>query len=342
MRNLKRGGSNQLTILSERNYCKNHHVSYDTVLGMENAFSKEGAVVTCLSPYWYTFNRILNRIFRKRVHDISIKCYKEQWYLFIAMGKGNLERQMHTLKRISQKTNHLILYCFDTWEAQYNEWNELFQKINPAHIFLAYKSSTEYFSQIRENIHFLPQSMDETFFHSREIKKQRLFMQMGRKNTNIHNMILSYLKKQNLDNMNENYVYEKEKGKIIYPDTNELAENICKTKYFVCAPQSLENKQLTGNISDVTARFYEAMACKSLIIGFKPNTYDLLFPKDSMVELKDDGSNFEEVITYFEKNPDEYQNIVDKNYSYVMENHRWANRYQIILENLNYCKENVN
>ena len=49
----------KIVILSERGYKKKHHVSYDTVLGMENAFEKEGAVVRALSPMLHRINSIL-------------------------------------------------------------------------------------------------------------------------------------------------------------------------------------------------------------------------------------------------------------------------------------------
>lgn len=157
-------------------------------------------------------------------------------------------------------------------------------------------------------------------------------MQMGRKNECIHKMINEYMEEEGIENTEDNYIYERKKGDIIYQDINELVENICKTYFFVCAPQKLENSGLTGKVSDVTARFYEAMACKSLIIGFKPDTFDKLFPSDSMIEMKIDGSDFKEKINYYLTNPDKYNEIVERNYEYVMKMHRWENRLERIIE----------
>lgn len=114
--------------------------------------------------------------------------------------------------------------------------------------------------------------MDEKCFSPKNVKKRRMFIQMGRRNEKIHNMILHYLKERHIPINDTNYLYEKEKGKVLFQDTNELATEIAAAKYFVDAPQSLENSALTGKVSDVTARFYEAMACKTLIIGYKPKT----------------------------------------------------------------------
>ena len=78
-----------------------------------------------------------------------------------------------------------------------------------------------------------------------------------------------------------------------------------------------------------TARFYEAMAGKTLIIGYKPGpVFNELFPADAMVELNPDGSDFAEEIDFFLNLPDEYSRIVDRNYELVMREHTWAARFR--------------
>ena len=252
--NLTRGGGT-LCILSERIIKKKHHVSYNTILGMENAFMSQGVEIKNISKVSYIINSILKRTGVSSQVVLPFDVPKCQMILFVAMSKNNLKAHRELLRKIA--SNHkLILYCFDTWEADYNEWKILFSYINPSHIFLAYQASVEYFSKKFSNVFFIPQSMDEKFFYPRDgIIKSRLFMQMGRKNQKIHEMILDYLARLGLPDINENYVYERIPRTIIFPDTNELAENICGTKYFVCAPQSDENSKLTGKCSDVTARF---------------------------------------------------------------------------------------
>ena len=51
-----------------------------------------------------------------------------------------------------------------------------------------------------------------------------------------------------------------------------------------------------------------------------------------MIELNKDGSDFEEKITYFLNNSDAYKALVDRNYLYVSDYHRWRNRLYSILE----------
>lgn len=66
--------------------------------------------------------------------------------MYIAMGIFDLERNLETLRRLSLKGKKIVIYCFDTWESQYDRWISMFDKINPRIIFFAYKQSACYFA----------------------------------------------------------------------------------------------------------------------------------------------------------------------------------------------------
>ena len=178
----------------------------------------------------------------------------------------------------------------------------------------------------------MPQSMDVRFFHDYKVEKSRLFIQIGRRTNKMHDMVLSYLQAYNIQDCYENYAYERKQGEIIISSSEQLAEEIAKTYFFIAVPQNVENSAKTGEISETTARYYEAMACKSLIIGIKPkDSFDELFPyKEAMIEV--DETNFITTIVKLLKNKKYYDNLVERNYKYVMQNHRWKNRYEFLLE----------
>ena len=71
-----------------------------------------------------------------------------------------------------------------------------------------------------------------------------------------------------------------------------------------------------------------------MIIGLKSETFDELFPYKAMLSFND-NEDFNEVIEYYESHPEEYQEIIDKNYEYVINNHSWGNRVNQILEIIN-------
>ena len=88
------------------------------------------------------------------------------------------------------------------------------------------------------------------------------------------------------------------------------------------------------------ARFYEAMACKTLIIGYKPDTFDELFPSDAMIDLENDET-LNDVIRFFEEHPEEYQRIVDRNYDLIVKKHTWKERYYAIQKEFALLKNKI-
>lgn len=63
-------------------------------------------------------------------------------------------------------------------------------------------------------------------------------MQMGRRVESIHEMILIYLQNYaKCEGLEHDYIYEKVKGKIIYPSFEALGRAINSTLFFVAAPK---------------------------------------------------------------------------------------------------------
>ena len=73
-------------ILSERVYKKKHHVAYNTVLGMENAFNRQGVRIEEFSRLRCRINSILKWKFKIRnvkVYTFNKKIYKDNIYIYI-------------------------------------------------------------------------------------------------------------------------------------------------------------------------------------------------------------------------------------------------------------------
>ena len=334
----------QLQILSTRKYSLLRKAWYNTILAMENEFlhcSNDNSII-CLDEKLLLLNKCLrkaNERFhtsfkyvtdKKAIREVSNSA--DSFCFFAAMNLHDIESNKETLKQISE---HLIIYIFDSWETQWAEFEELLKSIKPFAICFAYKRSTEFFSKRFENCWFVPQSMDSSCFHEYNVDKSRYFIQIGRRTEPLHNMVLSWLASKNIVATKDNYVFEEKSGKVVFPDTEKLAKEIAKSYFFLAAPRSLMNKARVGNISEVTARFYEAMACKSLIVGVKPeDSFDDLFPfEDAMIEVND--ADFSEHIDFYLNNSEKYYEIVNRNYEYLMRNHTWKNRYQTIIELIN-------
>ena len=48
------------------------------------------------------------------------------------------------------------------------------------------------------------------------------------------------------------------------------------------------------------------------------------------------GEDFDQEIEYYESHPEEYDEIVNKNYEYVQKHHSWGNRVRQILDIINH------
>ena len=112
---------------------------------------------------------------------------------------------------------------------------------------------------------------------------------MGRINKDLHEKILAYLKSHNLEDNLDNYAYRKQDRQALFPDLSDLVKEINRSKYLVCIPKCYENPKRTGDICAMTGRYYEAIACKTMIIGKKPLVFDELFPEDGMIEFADES-----------------------------------------------------
>ena len=328
----------KLIILSEQKSYIKKGMSAPQIDGQEKAFLKYGGddvKIVYKSLILKNISRVLSKIGLKAVCDPFTK-KKEQdcVYIYIAVSLVFLQENIYLLKELKKNGNMVSVYCYDVWEPEFEDWLSAMKQIDADYIFCGYKKSAEYFVQNGFKGYWVPLSGDFEVFKPYNEKKTRLFMQMGRRNEDLHIKMLEYLKKHCLEDNRENYVYRKDRNERIFPDINELAKEISKTKYFVCVPKYYENFKRTGNINETICRYYEGMACKTMLVGMKSETFDELFPYKAMISFND-GEDFDEQIEYYEAHPEEYQSIVNKNYDYVLKNHSWGNRVRQILEIIN-------
>lgn len=166
----------KILILSDRKVLEKHHVSYDTILGMENEFVQSKYIdMVCLKKGLSHINKIVYKLFKFRMPDIMYGTKELQQaniIMYIAMGIFDLERNLETLRRLSLKGKKIVIYCFDTWESQYDRWISMFDKINPRIIFFAYKQSACYFASKYNACYWIPQSMDKVYFYNDKEEKR--------------------------------------------------------------------------------------------------------------------------------------------------------------------------
>ena len=327
-------GVNKLIILSEQKSYIKKGASAPQIDGQEKAFLQYGKAdveIVYKSRLYKNISRFTNiqlyESFVKKKRDDAV-------YIYIAVSLVFLKENAYLLKELKKHGNKVSIYCYDVWEPEFDDWEKLFKEIDPDYIFFGFKQSYEYYDKLGYKSYWVPLSADLEIFKPYGMEKSRLFIQMGRLNDDLHHKILDYLSKHNIEDNRDNYVYRKSKTERIYPDIYELAKQINKSKYFVCVPKYYENKKRTGSVNETICRFYEGMGCKTMLIGMKSDTFDELFPYKAMISFND-GEDFEKEIDYYESHPEEYDEIVNKNYDYLMKHHTWGNRLEMIMKIIN-------
>lgn len=320
----------RICILSrQRDYPR--HVSEDSIKAFEHALISDDHFIC---KYIYKYQLIISKRFPiinnfvinhwvKKINNIN-----PDYVFIIAMNPAVLYEEKEILKGIKSK---IIVYCIDTWGSRINTWAEVINYIGVEFIFCSNLKSVDIFNNFCKRAFFLPYSMNTKYFHPRSFNKSRLFIQLGRKNRTLHEYTIKYLEEKKLPKYE--YAYQKDR-KIMYKNFIKLAEEINKTLFFLVSPRDVDEPDYTGGISDVTARFYEGMACKSLLVGYKPkDSYDLLFPKDSMITVES-YDDFKKTIDYYITHLDEYNEKVSRNYEFLMANHTWKRRKDYLLQTL--------
>lgn len=328
----------KLIILSEQKSFIKKPASSDCIIGQEKAFLRRGngsVEIKYKSLFLKNISRISRKLGLGEICDgFTRKKYDETVFLYIAMNLVYLKSNLYLLKQLKKSGNRISLYIYDCWEPEFDAWQKTIDEIKPDYVFFCFKQTWEHYKDIY-NCYWVPQSADLDYFKSLGIEKTRLFIQMGRVNPQMHTAIKKYLEDNNIEDSDSNYVYRRQEKTNLFPELPVLVEEINRSKYIVCVPKCYENFKRTGNVCGITARYFESIACKTLIIGKKPISFDELFPEDGMIEFKEDMSDFSEKIAALEADPEKYNKLVERNYEILMKKHTWGNRLDQIMSIIN-------
>jgi hypothetical protein len=105
---------------------------------------------------------------------------------------------------------------------------------------------------------------------------------------------------------------------------------LARSKVSICFPSSITHPERAGKIETMTIRYLQSMVSKNLIIGKTPEEMITLFGYNPVIEvdMEDPVSQLNEILN----NYNEYTGLIEKNYSAVVKDHTWRNRWQSIKE----------
>jgi hypothetical protein len=221
--------------------------------------------------------------------------------------------ELRSLDGIDWQDTQTVIYTGDTWEPQLDRLSSLIDQYNIDVVICSYQKARDVLSVDHDSIYWLPQAIDPSTWRDYGLEKQYTCIQFGRKNPT-------------LDEFARDHYPDNEYVDWYIPGFENLGRHINQSKFCLAAPRLLQSPEETGDISPVTVRYYQAMACKSMPAGFKPREFDDIFSDDIFFLEYETDEQFARELDYYDRNEDEYWEKVERNHELVMENHTWRAR----------------
>lgn len=301
------------------------HVSLDAVREFEDAIIKEG--ILHVIERKNNFVDLLFKIFKRIYIDGKVLRMIRP---FVCSKSDNFTILMgpHFSKCIpcmlSKGKNGIYLY--DAWPEKHSYIDEIIRSLNLKFIYFSSKRVAEiYADKFKDKeIKWIPEAIKLDDYCFEDYKNKNIdIIQIGRKYDLYHDVIVDTLEKSNII-----YLYERNKGEIIFPKRDDFITALAKTKISICVPSSVTHKERAGDISSVTLRYWQSMASKCLILGIMPEEMKYLFDYKPIIDINMDDpvGQINSILNNFEL----YIPLIEKNYLHVNEHHTWTERLKIM------------
>ncbi len=299
------------------------HVSQNAITDLENeivdSFNCEvkyelpKIILKYLGKIYYHYSRLFTLL-------SLIKINKN---LFIVLMGGGVYTKF-LLFAFSCK--HKILYLFDAWEPRFLQIKDMIENLKIDIVFFTYKQSFEYFEKTLPHVKcfWVPEGISLNKYYAMPYSQKDIdILQFGRRYDIYHNKIVNFC----LENKYK-YLYEKERGRIIFTKESDFLNGLAQSKISICVPSSITHPLRSGRISGLTQRYLQSMASKCLIVGYAPYDMGYLFDYNPIINIDMDNptSQIKSILDNFDK----YIPLIEKNYKEVKEKHQWKNRVAVI------------
>lgn len=209
--------------------------------------------------------------------------------VFSLKGKARPEWPLQLMSWAAGSTVRAAFY-FDPWKHAIENTLKADRLFGTDLAFVPYKeayedltrrpSSTEYI--------YLPFACDTDVFRDFGHERDVDILWMGRRDERLHKAILSFCEERGL-----NYLYREKTGFI--DDPRDLGKLAARSRYFVVTPPEAER---SGGYSPLLMRYFEGLAAGCRLLGTLPKSgeYEALLPRESLLEVAQDGSDLTEKI----------------------------------------------
>lgn len=307
------------------------HVAMDIAAELEEAISSDGgASVSAIHPkesvssksygVWLRFERYFPEFIKRVVAALRAKLAAGGQHYFNVLMEPNWRKCFPYVLYPGRKS----VYLFDAWPVHHEM---ISQFVQTHHLSFVFVSSSQCAARLRDMsgsavYSWVPEGVDSSKYRYSQYEAKDIdVLELGRKYDAYHDLIVKAL-----EDDGRVHLYEKTKGKLIFPTGEDLIDGLARTKISVCVPSNITHPDRAGGIETMTVRYLQSMVSKCLIVGHAPEEMVELFGYNPVVEI--DMKKPAEQIRDILENFADYIPLIEKNYTETLANHSWSNRWQ--------------
>jgi hypothetical protein len=308
----------------------NRHVSQDTVEELERAILRDFRVAPATAPSILTTvadagTRLarkagLNpgRLLRANTRHSSEK-EPSRGYFAVLMDL-DAARIAPWFVRAARKS----VYMFDAWPGRHREILDFVDSWGVQYAFVSSSQAAARLSSVSEHCTFLPvpEGVEPGSYRARSVIERDIdVLQLGRKYDAHHSLIAPAL-----EAAGKVYLYEKEKGTLVFPERGSFIDGLSRSKISICVPSSVTHPARSGDIETMTTRYLQSMASRCLVLGHAPAEMIELFGYNPVIEI--DMSSAAEQVLELLADYGRFLPLIEKNYEAVIAGHTWDHRWE--------------
>jgi Glycosyl transferases group 1 len=314
-------------------------VSAGTMVDFENAMAAPASTDFLHLPRYVGRRETLRS--GRRTASVSVGEGRYDLCLFPVFGPGEIA-SLRYVRRLRKACKRLVIYVFDAWTSQVallRRYRRLWDSCD--HVFVSFPRAVEQYRQIlRCPVTYLPQAIEPSRFHANRVERPIHILSIGRRLESVHRTLLAVSVRRDLW-----YYFSEFRAPhaINLEESQLLLGRICQSaRIQVCWPVEITHRvdarvgYSPRDGSPITARWFEAAASGSVVIGARPidPEFDELFPYQRFVREINPDSHVEveeAVVECLHTDPvdmKERQALAE----HVRCKHSWESRCRTILE----------
>lgn len=298
------------------------HVSQSTVNEFEESIQLSGNV-SVVDNQAILLPKVVKYAFSKC--GISVKmpsCINTgRNYFSVLMGPAFEKVFPHFL--LAEKRS---VYLFDAWPDKHEAIVSFLQRAGINNVFFSSSQVTDIFNAkiLDCKAHWIPEGILPSTYQALDYDQKNIdVLQFGRKYDDLHQKIVG-----RLEGAQKTYLYERNRGELVFRDHHAFIDGLARTKISICIPSTITHPERSGTISTMTVRYLQSMVSKCLIVGVMPEEMRDLFDYDPIIEI--DMRNPSGQLRDILDNMHRYTALIEQNYDFVNRFHTWSKRWNSI------------